>query len=377
MKIGIMTYHRAYNCGAMLQAWALKTVLHKMGYDVVFPICNHVGEAQRWLRFERNGRCGLKLVKGFLGWLVVNLLSIGAEGLSQSRYKAFRKKNLPELNIDVERLGEKLDLLVFGSDQIWRPELMSVNEQRVFFAESISEKLPKIAYAASYDDKPLEGVSAKRLARTVRRFAKVSVREQLLLDQIKEETGVKVPIVLDPTLLLKRCDYDNIMSSAHPDGEYLFVYTLYTTPYVMAMAKFVSDKLNIKLIVAPVYKFSRYGAPKGLTYGMSPDRLISYVAHAKYVMSYSFHGTVFSIIYGKPFLDLRNEVDEFETRSGCLLRRIGLSERAVNPSISPEESVVRLCKPLGHQYHDKLNELRSDSLNWLSRAIASTGLERT
>lgn len=371
MRIGIMTYHRAYNCGAMLQAWALYKTITKIGHEASFPICNHVGEAARWISFVGSGKKGIRLIKSFLGWLVVNLLSIGAEGLSQHRYKLFRRKHLPEIGSEPGMLSDHYDLLIFGSDQIWRPALMTEEEQRVFFAESVPEEMPKIAYAASYDDRPLEAASAKRLARTVLRFKKVAARERLLADQIEEETGIKIPIVLDPTLLLRHDEYHEVMSPDYPTGDYLFVYTLYTTPYVMDMANYMAKQLNVKLIIAPVYKFTRYGAPRGLTYGMSPDRLVSYVAHAKYVMSFSFHGTVFSVIFGKQFLDLRNDVDEFETRSGCLLRHLGLSDRAVNPSVTFEDAVARIKKPIGTEYISRLDELREESLKWLNDAISS------
>ena len=82
MRIAILTFHRAYNCGAMLQAWALKTVLERMGHVVEFPICNHVGETRRWLYdWVNKEKHGIQLIRSLLGRTFVNGMSIPAEDI--------------------------------------------------------------------------------------------------------------------------------------------------------------------------------------------------------------------------------------------------------------------------------------------------------
>jgi len=371
MKIGIVTFHRAYNCGAMLQAWALKTVLSQMGHDVSFPMCNHVGETPRWQPWCVGTGSPFRIVRSFCYRSLVNILSIGVDGLSQSRFKRFRSRHLPEVDLLPSCLQEYYDLLVYGSDQIWRASIETPEERKLFFAESVCESLPKISYAASYDDKPLSPPFDKQLGDAVARFRSVSVREKLIADQISELTGIVPPIVVDPSLLLFADDYLKLDCGCAPKGEYLFVYTLYPTPFVVSTANAVAKKLGIRVIIAPVYQFSRYDAPRGMTYGTSPERLIAYIAHAKYVMSMSFHGTVFSLIFKKRFLDLRDQVDAYETRSGSLLRQLGLTDRMANPSFSVEEIVNRLQKPLGNEFEDKLYQQRNSSLDWLRKAVGA------
>ena len=79
MKIAILTFHRAYNCGAMLQAWALRTVLERMGHVVEFPILNHVGERNRWLKLIDFRKRGMNLIRSFIGRFLLNIFSVPCE----------------------------------------------------------------------------------------------------------------------------------------------------------------------------------------------------------------------------------------------------------------------------------------------------------
>ena len=369
MRIAIMTFHRAYNCGAMLQAWALKTVLERMGHVVTFPKCNRVGETPRWHSWYRQGARGLGLIRSFCYRSLINLLSVGVEGLSQKRYRNFRHQYLPEDNFQRNKVGDAYDLLVFGSDQIWRPALCTEEERDVFFLKGFGDGVRKITYAASYDDKPLDGTDAEMLRVATEKFDMISVREQLVATQLKALTGRVYPVVLDPTLLLTSEDYQSIKCKDHPSGDYLFVYALFATPFIVKTAREVAKRMKLKLILTPVYQYSRFGAPRGLTYGISPDRLISYIENARYVMSYSFHGTVFSLLFKKPFVDLRPRVDEFETRSGSLLRQLAIQDRIANPETGIDDIIKMLKAELPSDYMDRLAERRRQSVEWLRNAV--------
>lgn len=369
MRIGIFTFHRAYNCGAMLQAWALKTVLERMGHIVTFPKCNRVGEVPRWQAKIPEGRHGLKWLRGLMGKIVVDLMSIPADGLAQKRYKAFRRKYLPERDFHREAIADDYDLLVYGSDQIWWTWHYTDEEKDVFFLRGFGDGVKKITYAASLDDKPLSGDDAEMLKSAITKFDRVSVREKLAGDLAKLLTGKDYPIVLDPTLLLTADDYEKVECHDFPTGEYLFVYVLFATPFMVQTAHAVAERLGIKLVMTSVYQYSKFKAPKGLVYGCSPDRLVSYVKHAKYVMSYSFHGTVFSLLHGKKFVDLRPGVDKYETRSASLLRQLGINNRIANPETPVEQILEMLKSDLPVDYMSRLETLRSDSIVWLRSAV--------
>lgn len=370
MKIAILTFHRAYNCGAMLQAWALRTVLERMGHEVEFPILNHVGETKRWkLSLVDRNKTGFTLIRSILGRSLINFMSFPNEDILMSRYRRFRNNFLPERDCLVSDLNKYYDLVVVGSDQVWR-ESLSLSEFPVFLSESVPEGIRKIAYSASYGDKPLDDKSLKRVMRAIERFSYVSVRENLAKNQLSAEASKPIEVVADPTLLLNSNDYSALGEKVKvPKEPYLFMYTLTAQKFYVDSAKEMARRLGVKCVIAPCYQYSRFGAPKGLTYSISPDRLVALARGAKYVLAGSFHGTVMGILFKKPFLSLREQVDEYESRPAALLNRIGCSNRLVNPTTSLDEMEALLRTEVDEEVYNRLDQFRSDSLVWLKEAL--------
>lgn len=369
MRIAILTFHRAYNCGAMLQAWALRTVLERMGHVVEFPVLNHVGERNRWLKLIDFRKRGMNLIRSVIGRFLLNVFSVPCEDTLRTRYKRFREVFLPERVCDVADLSEIYDLLIVGSDQVWS-ERHSLSDSALFFGESLPVDVKKITYAASYGDKPLDENILKRVVDAVNRFSKVSVREPLAKKQLTEFTFKKIDVVADPTLLLTEEDYYVLSKNIKvPDEPYLFMYTLSSDKFFVNTAKALARRLKVKCIIAPCYQYSRFRAPIGLTYAISPDRLVALVRGAKYVLAGSFHGTVMGIIFNKPFLSLRAQVDEYESRPVALLNRIGCSERLVTPKTSLDEMEALLRTEVDEEVYNKLAQFRTNSLFWLKEAV--------
>ena len=370
MRIAILTFHRAYNCGAMLQAWALKTVLERMGHSVEFPVCNHVGEEKRWqydlINWEKRG---VQVLRSFLGRFMLNALSVPNEDILRWRYRRFRKANLPERVCSPAEFDKYYDLVIVGSDQVWSVK-HTLSEAPLFFAESIPDCVRKIAYAASYGDKPLDDDSAKRVASSVDRFSHISVREPLAQNQLSGLASRKIDVALDPTLLLVAKDYDGIAYKGNAIREpYLFMYTLSTAPFFVNTAKQLAGRLGVKCVIAPCYQYSRLGAAKGLTYSISPDRLVSLARGAKYVLAGSFHGTVMGLMFHRPFLSLRKQVDECESRPAALLNVIGCGHRLVNPTVSLNDMEAMLRCEVPQNAYDLLEAKRNESLQWLGKVI--------
>lgn len=376
MRLGILTFHRAYNCGAMLQAWALKTVLERMGHQAEFPACNSVGESRRWrfIEWQNREKRGLQWIRSVIGHAYVNLCllpynlgSVPSEGVLQARYRAFRQKHLPERQCVPSQFGEHYDLMISGSDQVFS-DVHSNDDAPVFFCENKPKDLRAIAYAASYGDKPLEGVRLDRVVKALDNFSNVSVREKLAKDQLSALSCKEIAETLDPTLLVQPEDYDEIAFGRVPKEPYLFMYTLSVEPFFVDTAKELARRLGVKCVIAPCYQYSRWDAPSGLTYSVSPDRLVQYARNAKYVLAGSFHGTVMGVMFNKPFLTLRAQADEFESRPAALLRKLGCEDRLVNPSVSVDEMCRRLISPLP-DLTGKIAAMQTESLAWLERAL--------
>lgn len=376
MRIGILTFHRAYNCGAMLQAWALKKTLERMGHDVSFPSCNHVGETKRftWLPWCNRQKRGMAFVIAVVKRalynaysILIKLFSIPCEDISRHRYNSFRRKYLPEVETSPALFKDHYDLLISGSDQVFS-DIHSIEDAPLFFCENKPSDLRAITYAASYGDSRLEGERLERVVAALDNFDRVSVRERQAEEQLSALSSHAITEVLDPTLLMSQEDYDEIAYGQVPSVPYLFVYTVYMDPFIIETSRAIAKRLGIKCIIAPSTLYSRWLAPRGMTYSISPDRLVQYARHATYVLAGSFHGTVMGVVFKKPFLSLRAKVDVFESRPASLLRKIGCSDRLVNPSVSLDEMVHRLTAPLP-DYSAALEQAREASLAWLKEAV--------
>lgn len=370
MRIAILTFHRAHNCGAMLQAWALKKVLERMGHEVSFPACNSVGVPKSrwrvsWLNPEKKG---LAALRAMFGRLVVNLMSIPAEDILRLRYRRFRKRFLLECWCLPAEFKEHYDLLVYGSDQIWNPMVANPCSD-LFFMEKPTD-VPAIAYAASIGDRPLEGIDRERLSKAISRFRRVSVREPIAQDQIRAIKGVDVDITLDPTLLLEAADYDELSSTRPIKEDYLLLYTLDSSAFYIDTARELARRLGVRCVIADCYQYSRFGASRDFIYSVSPDQLVRYACYAKYVLAGSFHGTVMGLLFGKSVLSLRGQKDEYESRPAALLKRLGCGNRVVFPTTSINEMERLLREPLG-VCSAALERMRRDSLRWLRDAIGA------
>lgn len=375
MRIAILTFHRAYNCGAMLQAWALQVVLRRMGHESSFPICNHVGEAECRLRYERKSSF-FHTLQSFIYRTLYNIFALRGGMLAESRYRRFREKLLSERAVSESDLEAAYDCAVIGSDQVWSSKIAG-DYYSHFIGETLPARLHRISYAASYGDRSLTSDEREQLIPCLRRYSAVSVRERAAQNELTR-LGVKdVAWVVDPTLLLTAEDYRVAMDDIRVRGPYLYVYWVSGGKSLLKTSRSLAKRLKVKLIVTPVYIHSKIGAPKGVTLGISPGRLLAYTYQASYVLAGSFHGTVFGLLFKKPFLSFRDGPDKVESRPASLLNQLDIPERLVTPQTPMEEMVRLMREPISEEvYSERLPKLRQRSLNWLNAALDKVERER-
>ena len=365
MRIGILTFHRAYNCGAMLQAWALKIVLERMGHTVEFPDCNHVGDVARWPSGWLSGcRKGLRFAVDLFRRIRYNIMSIPNEDIARFRYRRFAHKFLNVVPCKVSELHNRYDLLVEGSDQVWTEWIVS-QEKDVFLLKGVDCALPVIAYAASSGDTPLSKEWKKELASALARYKALSVREEGTKKQIESLTTKHVEVVADPTLLVTKEDYETIAIEPSVKEKYLYVYAIHATERLLSVARAIARGKGLKLIVTPIGQFSRWRAPKDLTYSVSPERMVGYIKNAEFVITNSFHGTMVSLIFNKRLLSLLEQGDINLSRQAMILRKVGELPRLVQGSLRTRELMDRLDRDLNSSLEDILSAYREDSIRWL------------
>lgn len=366
MRIGILTFHRSRNCGAMLQAYALKTVLERMGHKVMFPACNQC-HYDRWLPIFKPGLTGIKRIRSIAYRCLYNIMSLGYNRDAPRLYKAFADRYFQEINCAIEDFPSYFDCIIVGSDQVWSPEIAGLR-MTLLMGVGIPDILPIISYAASCGDQIPSNSSFKRLGVYLRRFSKVSVREEFLRTYLKEEWGIQSVVDVDPSLLLSFEDYITIATyDLVPQEPYILVFSVWDSPFIRSLVEYLGRKAGKRIVFALGESKSRLGAPAGLTIGVSPDRLLGLMARADGIVAESFHGAALSVLTHKPFVVVGSSRLGTNSRVLSLLELLGLSERYVSPEIGVKTVLELLEKPVNDTVFAKLGALRGESMARLSK----------
>ncbi len=306
MKIGILTYHYAYNYGAVLQAYALKNYLETCGHTA--EILNYNTSQlfrkkrslkSRFLSFAWNG------VRWFIGGRKKN-----------KAFSAFRKdflfvsskemKNSKELKSFLE--NNKFDAFIVGSDQVWNP-VINGRDPNYYLSFATSEL--KISYAASFGMSSLDKEDLVLASENLERFDAISVRESTACD-ILRSAGVskEASVVLDPVFLLDKSNWSKIASERLVSDKYVLCYVMpgdsRLEANISSYANKLRDRYGYKVIYLGRKEYYRFKNDGKDMIGASPADFISLIKHAEVVLTNSFHGTAFSVIFNKPFLSFKN-----------------------------------------------------------------------
>lgn len=329
MNIGIVTFHMAENYGSVLQAYALTTFLENHGFkaeilDYYFEDDYRKYDLFRWKQY-------LKRPQTFL----IDISSYNIHKKRKANFEQFRKKYLRisdkrAVNINELKLyNEKYDAFICGSDQIWNLECThGLND--AYFLQFVQKDKVKIAYAPSAGAYSIDGAMAENIKRILMTFTKVSVREDRLKEELEKICPREIEVVLDPTLLLSSDDYHKIQRKGKEyQSKYIFVYILSGVRYnrkLINCAKQLSEDtgLQIKYVAD-----NNNGYIKGAENcsGCGPEDFLKYIDQATYVITNSFHATVFSILYHKDFFSFPRNGSN--SRIFDLLKMLQLEKRYV------------------------------------------------
>lgn len=325
MKIGIITFHRAYNYGALLQCYALSKYLSNQGYEVevvdYYPSYFRKSYSLRVPELENK-----KGIRNKVATLVEYVLTLGTKS---KRYAAFKQfydyiplsaKQYDESTLDLS----SYDIVIWGSDQVWNPRL--TQNDKNFVASIRKRKEQKfMSYAAStilYD-----GANEKDFYMNVLgNYDIVSVREKSLNDYLNNLVKSSSTHVLDPVFLLNKDQWKEIAKTPVNKRGYVLLYTVPTHPRISEITyKIAKEKgLDVIELAANVKMKSNFNCD----FQASPQEFLGYFLNADFIVTTSFHGTAFSIILRKQFVTLLLDsvVDE---RATSLLSTFGLECRAV------------------------------------------------
>lgn len=351
MKIGILTQHFLLNYGGIIQNFALQQVLLKLGHEPLTFEHDTCYSRTRWLLRTAKQILKTRSLKG----LPVYPVYQGRVG--NKNFIKFVLKNIRSVTVKdfTSGLTQKygLDAYVVGSDQVWRPAFNLGPRLGNMFLDFADENVKKLSYAASFGCKEWEYTKEqeKACSKLARRFDAISVREASAVDLCKNHFGVDASLVLDPTLLLNKEDYEKVCNNIPKKEKHIFVYSLVVGESVMTVASKVSKAQGLPIVVKEAG-----GKVK------KEDSIEDWFAEfrdAEYVVTDSFHGMVFSIIFNKPFYIVMNPSGGND-RYISLLSQLGLMDRIIKDNqISSLESIN------WDGVNQKLAVLRQESMNFL------------
>ena len=266
----------------------------------------------------------------------------------------------------------KYDYVVIGSDQTWRPSISA--DIYNFFLDFLQDEsqMKKIAYATSFgtDQWEFSEEQEKRCKQLVKQFDAVSVREESGISLCQQFLDVDAEHVLDPTLLLKQEDYLKIVhASDFENKEGIFTYVLDKAKQKNDLIKHVSDILGMKVYTnQPKKDFYTESAEdlEDFVYPSIEGWLASFYK-ADFVITDSFHGTVFSILFNKPFITFVNH-DSVASRFYSLLKKLNLEDRLIRDVNLFNDEILQ--QPIDYSaVNSTLEELRKDSYAFLKQTL--------
>lgn len=379
MKLGILTLVPYDNYGGILQGYALQTVLERLGHDVTImrtKLYNWVSLKNKILRFvwwvkDRyvKRKAGIScLVPGtYLDYRVARIKPFIDKHIHFTREFSSTR--------DLYHFQDKsqYDGFVVGSDQTWRP-CLSPDLYHMFcdFLPASSHKL-RIAYAASFgvDTNEFSDVQLGICKPLIKKFQAISVREESGVKLCKDMFGVEAKHVLDPTMLLNKEDYLELIKDYRPQNEHvdLMQYMFFFNHEENAIIAKTSSLLNMK----PVNLMTKYFLNQVQDKSQLPDaqflpveEWISAYSRAKFVLTDSFHGTVFCIIFNVPFLCVSPVAI---ARFKSLLKVYGLEDRLVMKESEVTKDLLE--KPIDWEKVNSVREvLKKQSLDFLKKSLS-------
>lgn len=217
-----------------------------------------------------------------------------------------------------------LDLYVVGSDQIWNPELTGGHLDPVFFLDFLPEGVKKVSYAASTGDVPTKEL-AQEMGGYLKDFDHISLREAQSAEQLRKTIGLEVLTEKDPTLLLGKEEWETLLGEA-PKERYIFFFSLSFKPEQFVYVNEMSEMLDL-----PVKHYfygrlaRRLTRDGGTCFWDDPRELLTRIKYADYIVTDSFHVTVFSIIFQKEFATF--PPGKWSNRMQELLREYHMEDR--------------------------------------------------
>lgn len=325
MKIGILTFHRAWNYGAVLQCYALQELLKDFGNDVAV-----INYKQPWTESICKIFDYKKLKKDVLHprYFCNYIFQTGDRLCQKKIYKDFVSRYLNTTHeCDANNIPAEYDVYIIGSDQLWGLNCLGGKLDGVYMGDFTHREDAKvIGYAISSNKESLDTIGVDNIKKYAALFNSLSFREKTLSDYFEILTSIKVRVDLDPTLLSDSQMWDSLVDDKYSKQKYLVVYQVRRSKDLLLKAKRIAKENNWKIVDMSNMRYT-------------VEAFVSLIKYAQCIITSSFHATVFSLIFRKRFYAVKLN-DGLDARYVDLLNSINAGEAIVDisfePSLPPE-----------------------------------------
>lgn len=381
--IGLVSCIEVYNYGSQLMSLALQMMVDELGYP-----CEHI----RYIpKKDLHYLCSIpsKLTNRALADHKRELNQKRElanhdpkqKALIQKKKQAFdrfiheyMKVSKPAVGYrELKRLSEHYDRILLGSDQVWHPLNLEGDFKNLMF---VPERIPRVAYGASFGVNKIPKGQIKRTKRYLSRIPFISVREDQGAELIEKLMGERTPVVLDPTLMITMKQWEKILSDTLvPKEPYIFVYFLGDNPENRRKVMQLKRETGKKVAAIDLCNSEKVDYVDWHVDSAGPGDFVSLIRGADFVCTDSFHGTVFSILNQKQFITFLRysggKTNAGNSRISTLLGQLGLLDR-----IYIEGDLIQQMR----EYVDyagvnqKLDAMREQSWKFLKRALEGSSL---
>lgn len=382
MKIGLIAAYND-NYGSLLQVYATQQVLIQNGH------CSEIIVYKQRKLLTQLMRCfNLSLFKMKMDIIYRQIVTKSFYNeiyrniqIRNNKFSCFRKENLIfsrefQNEDDLKNaLINDYDLIMLGSDQVWNPINMGTH---FFTMELVPDEVYKITYGPSFGVSEIPWYQKKNTQKYLNRINCISVREKTGAKIVKKYTGKDVKVVCDPTILINKQEWFLVSENKRLiEDNYLFCYFLGKNPNQRGLAREYARRHNLKIValqhldqfIKDDIKFADYSL-----FDVDPFDFVSIIRNASFIMTDSFHGTIFSLLFERNFYCLprfpSKKTKSTNSRIDDLLKYVGLSNR----KLTGYENVEQLNNPKETEIDfkmvsDNLRKIQEYSLDYLNTSI--------
>ena len=355
-RVGVITYHNYDNYGAILQSYALQKKLREIGTqpEIIDYRCDYMSNPFRLVNLKKKGL--FNYIYGAIGHICYI-----PRRFKCNKFRKHMRYSQPVTQGIMQPVAGKYDIYIAGSDQIWDYKL--TNFDTTYFLDFVKEGKKKCSYAASIGENLPPEEYQQKYKKLLSDFDEILVREDYGADIVENLTQKRPEVVCDPTLLLTAEEWDKLLVEPKYKEKYILVYQLGINKEIVDFAHRLHDKTGYRVVYIPFPLVGLLKCDCKITVG--PAEWMGLFKNAEYVISDSFHGVVFSLIFNRKFFAKVNG-HHMNRRVQQLLNMVNLTDRTMD-----DVSYEKLTEEIDFTYaNEQLARFREHSMEQLRKMVS-------